>query len=261
MNVAGGAVDYISEQSYGTSSEIPDYTDPGSPYQLFDFNRFIAVADATGNHFTDANDFVQAMSTGAVLEGIVVVDAPKDAKHFPSFDTKTFPYGINIRGTLVVNFTGNWKPSDKIVNEATMNINPADLSAMKPDDPTTYPSGYPPHYTDPSKNPANVDISSAGFQNFTADDDLPALMYNNAILDIHGNANICGVVYGSSFMEIENKHDSQIQYFRGCLIGGGGIYVENGQTATSIVSYDGTAMGNLATLGNRGKRVTATYRQ
>ena len=44
-------------------------------------------------------------------------------------------------------------------------------------------------------------------------DDLPALMYNVGILDIHGNANICGGVYSPSFMEIENKEDGNLQYF------------------------------------------------
>jgi len=142
-----------------------------------------------------------------------------------------------------------------------MNVNPANLSGLVPGNPATYTTGYPPTYSNPAKNPVNIDITSRGFPNFTAADDLPALMYNNAILDIHGNANICGVVYSSSFMEIENKSDGQTQYFNGALIGGGGIYVENGRAATSIVSYDPNAVGNLATAGGRGKSVVAVYRQ
>ncbi len=253
-------IDDISKQNYGTSSQIPDYTSPGSLYQLFDFNRFIAVADLTGNHYTNASAFVTAAAGGAVLEGIIVIDLPKSGP-LPTLSLATFPSGINVRGTLLFNFTGAWLPLDKIVNTATMNINAANLGGLVPGNPTTYPSGFPPTYSNSAKNPINVDITSKGFENFTAADNLPALMYNNAILDIHGNANICGVVYSSSFMEIENKQDGQTQYFNGALIGGGGIYVENGRAANSIVTYNPKAVGNLATAGGRGKSVVAVYRQ
>ena len=253
-------IDDISKQNYGTSSQIPDYTSPGSLYQLFDFNRFIAVADLTGNHYTNASAFVTAAAGGAVLEGIIVIDLPKSGP-LPTLSLATFPSGINVRGTLLFNFTGAWLPLDKIVNTATMNINAANLGGLVPGNPTTYPTGFPPTYSNSAKNPINVDITSKGFENFTAADNLPALMYNNAILDIHGNANICGVVYSSSFMEIENKQDGQTQYFNGALIGGGGIYVENGRAANSIVTYDPKAVGNLATAGGRGKSVVAVYRQ
>lgn len=252
-------VDYVARNLDGSAAEIPDYTSPGSLYQLFDFNRFIAVADMSGNHYTNSDAFIAAAATGKVLEGIVVVDILQANK--PDLSPKTLPLGVNVRGTLVFNFVGGWKPLDKVINTADMNINPADLSHLNPDDPKTYKSGYPPKYTDPNKNPIKVDISSKGFTNFVASDDLPALMYNNAILDMHGNVNISGVVYSSSFMEIENKGDGQIQYFKGALIGGGGIYLENNQKANSIVSYDKNALDNLATAGTRGKAVIAVYRQ
>jgi hypothetical protein len=154
--------------------------------------------------------------------------------------------------------TGSWAEFAKSPS-GTGPVNPADLSHLDPDDPSTYKSGYPPHYTDPTKNPVNVDISSKGFANFTAQDNLPALMYNNAILDIHGGVNISGVVYSPSFMEIENHNKTQ--YFKGALIGGGGIYVENGSSSPSIVSYDAKAVSHLATAGTRGKAVIAIYRQ
>jgi hypothetical protein len=86
-------------------------------------------------------------------------------------------------------------------------------------------------------------------------------MYNNAILDIHGNANICGAVYSPSFMEIENKKSGQIQYFKGCLIGGGGIYFENNNDAISIASYDANAVNQLATMNGRGKSVKLVYQK
>ena len=253
-------VDSMSKSLYGTSSQIPDYTNPGSSNQLFDFNRFIAAADVMGTHYTNATTFMNIAKLGTIMEGIIVVDVPKSGTQ-PVLDDSKLPYGINVRGTLIFNFTGNWAPLDKIVNTATMNINPANLSGLVASNPSTYTTGYPPTYTNASRNPINVDITAKGFNNFTVDDDLPALMYNNAILDIHGDANICGAVYSSSFMEIENKNAGQVQYFRGALIGGGGIYVENGQTATSIVSYDAKAISNLATSGNRGKTLSAVYRK
>ena len=251
----------ISEGLYGSTSQIPDYTNPGSSNQLFNFSRFIAAADAMGTHYTNASAFMTKMASGATLEGIIVVDLPKGGS-LPSLDQSHLPYGINVRGTLVFNFTGAWAPLDKIVNDADVNINKADLSHLVAGNPATYTTGYPPTFTDPTKNPINVNIKPKGFDNFVAGDDLPALMYNNAILDMHGDVNICGVVYSPSFMEIENKNgDDKTQYFRGSIIGGGGIYIENSKASTTVVSYDADALDKLATSGTRGKTVKAVYRK
>ena len=249
----------ISMTNLSTAYQIPDYTAEGSADQLFDFNRFIAAAKASGNYFSNLTAFVNVMKTGVTLEGIVAVDIAKSG--LPSLSPSTLPFGINIRGTLVFNFSSAYQPSDKIINTATMNINPADLSGLVPGNPATYTTGYPPVYSNPAKNPANVDLTSRGFANFTAYDDLPAVMYNVGILDMHGNVNICGVVYSPSFMEIENKQDGQIQYFKGSLIGGGGILVENNKNATSIVSYDPNTLDILATSGTKGKSLTVVYRE
>lgn len=248
----------ISMTNRSTAYQIPDYTADGSPDQLFDFNRFIAAAKASGNHFPTLTAFVNVMKTGVTLEGIVAVDIAKSG--LPALSPSTLPFGINIRGTLLFNFSSAYQPSDKIINTATMNINPADLSGLVPGNPATYTTGYPPVYSNPAKNPANVDIGH-GFANFTAYDDLPAVMYNVGILDMHGDVNICGVVYSPSFMEIENKQDGQIQYFKGSLIGGGGILVENNKKATSIVSYDPNTLDILATSGTKGKSLKVVYRE
>ena len=249
----------LSMTNRSTAYQIPDYTADGSADQLFDFDRFIAAAKASGNHFTNLTAFVNVMKTGVVLEGIVAVDIAKSG--LPSLSSSTLPFGVNVRGTLVFNFSPAYKADDKIINTAAMNINPADLSGLVPGNPATYTTGYPPVYSNPAKNPANVDITSRGFANFTPYDDLPALMYNVGILDMHGPVNISGVVYSPSFMEIENKQDGQIQYFKGSLIGGGGILVENNSKATSIVSYDPDAMDILASSGTKGKSLKVVFRE
>ncbi len=255
----------VLSRAYGTANSIPDYTVDGSSDQLFDFKRFIAVADVAGTHYTTLTNFIAAnnaasVSAAGALEGVIVVDIASDkAPGFGDLDPAHLPNGINVRGTLLFNFSSAFGPFDKIINTATVNINKADLSGLNPSDPSTYTTGYPPTYYNSAKNPINVDITSKGFLNFTPGEDLPAFMYNVGIFDIHGNANICGVVYSPSFMEIENKQGGQIQYFKGALIGGGGVYVDNNQNATSIVSYDPPALDLLATAARKGKRVIATY--
>jgi hypothetical protein len=255
-------VDSVQGNLYASAGQIPDYTSPGSSKQLFDFNRYIAVADACGNHYTNFATFVavaKVSTAAAPLQGIVVADFNYAEKSKISLDPTTFPNGIWVQGTLVFNYVGGWSPSDKIINTADMYINWADLSKMNPNDPTTYPSGYPPTYTNPAKNPINVNITGKGFQNFTAADDLPAYMYNNAILDMHGNFNVCGAVYSPCYMEIENKQAGQIQYIKGAIIGGGGIYIDNLLAATNVISYDAKAVRNLATSANNAKSVKVTY--
>ncbi len=249
----------ISMTNQNTAAEIPDYTNDGSPDQLFDFNRFIAAAKASGNYFSNLTAFVNVMKTGVVLEGVVAVDIAKSG--LPSLSPSSLPFGINVRGTLVFNFSPAYAPSDKVINTSAMNINPANLSGLVPGNPATYASGYPPVYSNPAKNPANVDIAPQGFANFSPYDNLPALMYNVGILDMHGPVNISGVVYSPSFMEIENKQDGQLQYFKGSLIGGGGILIENNKQAKSIVSYDPNCLALLATSGTKGKSLKVSYRE
>jgi len=83
------------------------------------------------------------------------------------------------------------------------------------------------------------------------------LMYSIGIVDIHGSANVCGVCYTPSFMEIENH--GQNQYFKGAMIMGQGIYFENKTAATSIIAYDPHSADFLATLNNKGKVVTVAW--
>jgi hypothetical protein len=253
----------ISQSNFGTANQVPDYTNPGSTDQLFDFNRFIAVSNAMGTHYANTAAFKVALAAapGGVLEGVITVDVERSAT-LPKFDTAGYPSGINIRGTLVLNFAAAWTSTQKLVITTPLNINPADLSGLVPTDPTTYTTGYPATFTNSARQAKNVNITGAGFQNFTAQDDLPAIMYTTAICDFHGPVNISGVVYSPIYAEIEQKSANQTQYIRGSVILGHGLLYENSQaTSKSIISYDPAAVDNLATAGTRGKIIRVVDRR
>lgn len=82
-------------------------------------------------------------------------------------------------------------------------------------------------YDDPSKPPGTK------FKNLgenSALPDYPALLFNQSTVDIHGNANICGAVFGPAFGEIENKGEGITplwHYFVGAIIIGDGLKVKN----------------------------------
>jgi hypothetical protein len=265
----------VSSTNEGTANQIPDYTSQGTANSLFDFGRFIAVADLTtnaynasthNNHFTNVLAFSTAMSAtpSYTLEGVVVVDLKhSDTNWTKAGDSGLFPNGINVRGTLFYNFAPDFTPLEKFTVNAALNINAANLGGLVATNGTTYASGYPPVYADNTKNPTNIVINSKGYTNFVAGDDLPGLMYSTGEVDIHGPANVCGVCYTPSYMEIENKGPSgTIQYFKGMLIMGQGIYYENTTAgSTSIITYDRNVLDNLATEGTRGKIVTVAYWQ
>ena len=100
--------------------------------------------------------------------------------------------------------------------------------------------------------PYNVDISGAGFENFKADDDIPALMFNTGIVDQHGSTNISGMIYGPSFVELENKYGG-LQYYSGSIMGGAGVYVEgNGANGNTVIQFDRNTINKLATQNSKG---------
>jgi hypothetical protein len=273
----------ISMTNQGSANQIADYTSQGTANSLFDFNRYIAVADLTtnsyntnvlhNNHFTNVNAFANAMriATNHTLEGIIVVDlhktsTPVDPNWQKAGDASMFPNGINIHGTLFYNFGPEFGPLDKFVMNADLNINAADLSGLVTTNRASYASGYPPVYTDPTRNPTNINTWAAvpiPYPTFSPADDLPALMYSTGEVDIHGPANVCGVCYTPSYMEIENKGSSgSIQYFRGMMIMGNGIFYENTQAGNiSIITFDRKAVDNLATALSSGKSVKVAYWQ
>ncbi len=257
---AGQAVPPALSMSHlHTAAELPDYTVNGATDQLFDFNRYLAVANACGTHYASLADFVAAGAGGAVLEGVIAVDIVKSDP--TALSTTNLPAGINVRGTLLFNFSAEFTAADKLVITAPLYINAANLSGVSPNNPETYTTGYPPVFTNPARRPANVNISGAGFANFAAGDDLPALLYNASAMDLHGDLNICGVVYGPSLIELETKADGQTQYIRGALISGGGVYVENLRAATTIVSYDPATVNALAVSGAKGRCARIVFRE
>ena len=257
---AGQAVPPALSMSHlHTAAELPDYTVNGATDQLFDFNRYLAVANACGTHYASLADFVAAGAGGAVLEGVIAVDIVKSDP--TALSTTNLPAGINVRGTLLFNFSAEFTAADKLVITAPLYINAANLSGVSPNNPETYTTGYPPVFTNPARRPANVNISGAGHANFAPDDDLPALLYNASAMDLHGDLNICGVVYCPSLIELETKADGQTQYIRGALISGGGVYVENLRAATTIVSYDPGTVNALAVSGAKGRCARIVFRE
>jgi len=248
----------------GTSDEIPDYTALGSSDQLFDFDRFIAAArEGAGREFTKIDDFVDAMNTlndlptPKPMEGIIVLSIDDSDSKIESGD---IPDGINIRGTLLFNFDAGTDPMFKVFIKCDCNVNAADLSSVNPADPETYTSGYGDPYDDPDKQPHTADISGSaynggkGFKNFTESDDLPAVMFNTGIVDQHGSCNICGLMYGPSFIELENK-DGGTQYFNGSILGGAGVFVEghSDSDAWTVINFDRNTINKLATQNAKGQ--------
>jgi hypothetical protein len=282
-NYANVPASAYSSTNEGTANQIPDYTAQGTSNSLFDIGRFIAVADLTphgyntntgNNHFTNVLSFINAAaahSSTNPMQGVIVVDVTTTDSDSKNITDKNIPNGINIHGTWLMNFIGTgWDPtSEKIIVTAAININAADLSHVVATNPATYTTGYPPVYTDTTKNPTNININastnlainSKGYANFVAGDDLPAEIYTIGVLDMHGAANISGVLYTPSYMEIENKTSGNTQYIRGSLIMGNGIYYEDTTAATSIISFDAGAVDSLTTLGGAGKKVSVSYWQ
>lgn len=249
----------ISAANYGTAKQVPDYATQGTANTLFDFGRFIAVADLTpngystlgNNHFTNVATFINAARNhppATPMEGIITVDVRENDNATSSLTVNNLPNGINVRGMWLVNFIGaGWgSTTTKIVVDAAINVNPADLSHLVATNPATYTTGYPPIYADSTKNPVNIDISSKGYANFTAADDLPAFVNTIGVFDIHGVLNVSGVMYTPSYVEIENKENAT-QYVRGAVINSYGMYLENTGTGTSIFTRDsGRAVATIS---------------
>jgi hypothetical protein len=275
-NYANPPASAYSQTNWGTANQIPDYTGQGTSNTLFDIGRFVAVADLTpsgpspshNNHFTNFSNFITAAhantNSANALQGVVVVDVSQSDKNTGGLTASALPNGINVKGTLLFNFVGpGWDPTTaKFIVTADVNVNAANLSGLVAGNPATYPTGYPPTYSDNTHNPTNINITSKGYTNFMAGDDLPAMVYSIGVVDLHGGLNISGVMYTPSYMEIENKQSGQIQYMKGSLIMGNGIYYENTSSgAISIISFDPNTLDSLSTVGSSGKAVFMSYWQ
>ena len=248
----------------GTKMEIPDFTSPGSATQLFDFGRFKAAAQTGGGQvFTSLTAFVNAMNAanavGKPLEGItyVEVDCAKEGNNPKVMDSNGqygVKDGINIKGTLVFDFLNTPNAYYKVAIDTPVNINAVPLPAnYDPADPSTFRTGYP-AVVSAAKDPRLVDITAQGYANFSATDDMPALMYRTGTASILRDANICGTVYAPSFIELENKNARE-QFIYGTVIGGGGMYIEGsgGTGGNQVFAFDPNAVDQLTTFDNRGK--------
>ena len=215
----------LKQELFGTPDEVPDFTSIGGNDQLFDFERmYWAASEGAGAIYTTIAEFETAVAAANAvsepLEGIQFLSVdPGSEGGSPSF---TVSGGINIRGTFVVAFAPGTAADYKIKALTDVNINGLDLSSVDFADEATYVSGYGQPYVTATPMPHQVNITSHGKDNFSAEDDLPAVMFNNGIIDYHHNTNICGVVYGPSFIEIENKNSGQLQYFNGAIFGEAG---------------------------------------
>jgi len=184
-----------------------------------------------------------------------------------NFNDGQFPDGIDIRGTLVLLFKPDVDPDSKIKFDAPLRINPITPEQwhdLDPGDPDTFVSGYSgmrPDVFDASQT-AN-DSDGNAITPFTMQDDLPALMYNGGIADLHKQVNISGVIYSPVFAEIENKgnKDGGTQYINGAVIGGGGILVQNKGKGKTIIKYNPNTLDRLATDGSNGKTFRVVHRE
>jgi len=234
----------------GTEDEIPDMTTLGGN-DFFDFDRYKAAAQAgAGQTFPHIKAFINAMNgknaAGEPLEGIIYVNVDPASPNNYNIDATELPGGINIRGTLIFRFADGTDPDYRTKVLVPLSINAADLSGWNPTDESTYTTGYPPTFSDPARAPYAVDISPK-YVNFTKGEDIPALMYNNAVLDMHDHINICGVVYSAGFLEVENKN-GEVMYFNGAILAGGGVLLESkNEDADSVIAvrYDPGTVGSL----------------
>ncbi len=259
----------VITEAYGTDEEVPDFTDPGSAQQLFEFERFKAVAAAgAGAVYNGLAAFAAAANAantaGTPMEGVIYVniDAAVEGND-PTIDTSggdvNIPGGINVSGTLLFDFANTADQFYKVFIKVPLNINAATLPVnFDPADESTFATGYPPTIT-ASKDPRGFAMNSSTYQDFPANADLPALMFDTGTVDIHGSANVCGAVYGPSFIEIENKN-SALQYFNGIIIGGAGVFLEgkSGTGSAQVFVYDNAAVNALPTYKNRAKTPTRT---
>ncbi len=95
-------------------------------------------------------------------------------------------------------------------------------------------------YDDPSKPPGTKFKRLGDGTEFP---DYPAVIFNQSTVDIHGTANICGVVFGPANAEIENKGEGSpatplYHYFCGAIVAGNGIKIKN-EAAAATALYSG----------------------
>jgi len=203
--------------------------------------------------------FVTAMNTanalGKPLEGIIVLKLTSSS---PNIDDADIPLGINVKGTMVFRFPAGTDPLTKIAITAAINVNKASLASWVPANESTYTTGYPPVFSVGTTKHWEVDISPT-YDNFTQSGDMPGVMFENGVVDMHGPLNVCGAFYGPSFIELENKTSGNVQYINGIVIGGAGVYVEgNSSAGYQGFKFSPDMIDQLQTYQNRFKTLVRT---
>lgn len=267
------------------SAGLPPLSYFDQSQQLFDFGRYNAAANATGNNLS-WTDFVNVVQSGTQLYGIVSVTVDfNNGSSDIALDETTVgaAASINIKGTLVVNVINN--PNNKKLKVGVpMNVNPAtftrgdgttttvpnssDLNTLTSQSanrtstsaPSPWPSGYDSAWSDVknysaggvtgAKDPRGKDLSAYGsYASFRQNEDMPALMYTGGTVDIHNTANISGVVYTPGFVEIEQKQPytaDKTQYINGAVVSGNGIFLESDSCGGGIgVIFDPDVVDSL----------------
>jgi hypothetical protein len=237
------------------------------PEARFDCDRMEAAARAGGGMaFADLASFASACNlanaSGRSLEGIIVVhiDPTRDGAR-PTLSTTgrgrhshRIQQGIHVRGTLLFRFAGNPPHANRLVIDTPLSVNAADLSNWRPEDETTYPTGYPPTFADKSRAPWNHSIAPE-FVDFAPRDGLPAVIVDKGSLTIRGATNACGVIFATCRIRIANTR-GETQFVHGSVLARDGVVIANGPSGRIAIRFDPKSLIDLQTSDDATKALT-----
>ncbi len=268
--------------SFNHTIEDPNIFNGDKP-ALFQFERYKAAAVATGNYYSSWCDFESnVINTEDPQTGIVYVDLHKGEGCLDSTTLHTVNSGsgsLNVVGTFALGLNGFSNAEEqrafKIALEVPINVNPIvgpvtgstdldhmDFLAFKAaaEAGTFNPTGSDSPYevawstTIPAsgKSPIGIDLGS-DFAPFSADEDFPAIMYQDSIFDIEGGINASGTVYSPGFIEIEHWQTprNKSNFINGAMIAGrgmllGAIRADGGScTGGTFTSFDPNSIDGL----------------
>lgn len=279
----------VAEQnaSFGQLMPDPGIFEGGSP-ALFDFGRYKAAAVATGNYWSSWCAFQSSVIAGETIQkGIVYVDLWKKGTSghtetcLDSTSLHTVTTGsLTVIGTFALGLNGFSNPTEqqnfKIALDVPIHVNPtvgpvsgsavmdykdikyyqdiAKLGMFNPEgDGNAYDFAWStiiPAAT--GKNPIGVDLGP-NYAKFSADEDMPAIMYQDSIFDIEASINASGSIYTPGFVEVEHwvTYKNTANYIDGAIISGRGMLLgavrADGQSCTggTFISFNPKAIDAL----------------